>query len=152
VVNSRLDRARLYFKHRPTQLTLVADPERASHSAFGTPSLMTLHGLSRDEREALLSGPNAMRVDPTGELGTPLPFLEARHELNSRDGYVLTPEEEAVRAAGAGVETFFLIDREGVIRWRWIEAMERPNDIGLLPSPSELVAAARTVVASVSAV
>lgn len=141
VVNSPLARARLYFKHRPTPLVLAADPDRASHRAFGTPTLMTLHSLSREERDALLSGPDAMRIDPSGELDEPLPFVEVRAELNRRDGYVLTPEEEHVREGGAGLEVFFLIDRDGVIRWRWIEALEHPQRVGLFPSPSELIGA-----------
>ncbi|HEY7117875.1 MAG TPA: hypothetical protein VH475_14905, partial [Tepidisphaeraceae bacterium] len=84
VVNSPLDRARLYFSRRPTPLVLAADPERASYRAFGEPAapptLMTLHGLTLQQRDALLFGPDAIRVDPTGELAQPLPFQEARLE------------------------------------------------------------------------
>lgn len=145
VVNSALDRSRFYFTRRPTPLVLAADPERASHRAFGNPTLMTLHGLTREQRDALISGPDAVLVDPTGELGRPLPFIEARHELNRRDGYVLTPDEEAVRAAG-GMQMLFLIDRGGVIRLRWVEASERARDIGLLLPMSELLAGVETAV------
>ncbi len=155
VVNSPLDRARIYFTHRPTPLVLAADPERASHRAFGAPTLMALHGLTRDQRNALLSGPEAVLVDPAGELGQPMPFIDARHELNRRDGYVLTADEEQVRAAGATpvprlleqLNMLFLIDRGGVIRWRWIEAGERPRDIGLLLPMSHLLAEVGTAVA-----
>ena len=147
VVNSPLDRARFYFTRRPTPLVLAADPERASHRAFGAPTLMALHGLTRDQRDALLSGPEAVLVDPAGELGQPMPFIDARHELNRRDGYVLTADEEQVRAAGGGLQTLFLIDRGGVIRWRWIEAAEQPRDIGLLLPMSHLLAEVGTAVA-----
>ena len=150
VVNSPLDRARFYFTRRPTPLVLAADPERASHRAFGepaaTPTLMTRHGLTLEQRDALLFGPDAVRVDPTGELGQPLPFREARQELNRRDGYVLTPDEEERRAAGPGFQMLFLIDRNGVIRWRWVEASKRPRDIGLLLPMPELLLEIETMV------
>jgi len=145
VVNSPLDRARFYFTRRPTPLVLAADPERASHRAFGNPTLMAFHGLTRDQRDALMSGPDALRVDPAGELGQPLPFIEARDELNRRDGYVLTPDEEAVRAAG-GMQMFFLIDRGGGIRWRWVEASKRARDIGLLLPMPELLTGVETAI------
>jgi hypothetical protein len=94
VVNSPVDRARLYFTRRPTPLVLAADPERVSHRAFGgPPHLSTLHGLTSDQADALIHGPEAVLVDPTGELGQPTPFVAARHELNRRDGYVLTTGE-----------------------------------------------------------
>jgi len=148
VVNSPLDRARLYFTRRPTPLVLAADPERVSHRAFGGPlHLRTLHGLTSDEVDALLYGPEAVLVDPTGELGRPTPFVAARHELNRRDGYVLTADEEQVRAAGPGLQMLFLIDRGGVIRWRWIETAEQPRAFGRLFPLSGLLAEVGTTVA-----
>jgi hypothetical protein len=152
VVNSPLDRARLYFTRRPTPLVLAADPERVSHRAFGgPPHLSTLHGLTSDQADALIYGPEAVLVDPTGELGQPTPFVAARHELNRRDGYVLTTGEEQVRAAGPGLQMLFLIDRGGVIRWRWIETEKQVRDIGLLLPMSRLLAEVGTTVASADA-
>ena len=37
VVNTPLERARLYFKYRPARVLLAADPEAATHQAFGCP-------------------------------------------------------------------------------------------------------------------
>ena len=40
VVNTPIERARLYFRYRPVpNLLAAADPERASHRAFGLPNL-----------------------------------------------------------------------------------------------------------------
>ena len=149
VLNSPLDRARFYFTRRPTPLVLAADPERVSHRAFGGPMHMSvLHGLGQDQIAAILSdGPEGVRVDPTGELGQPTPYSTARHELNRRDGYVLTAEEEEVRAAGPGLQMLFLIDRDGVIRWRWIETEEHVRNIGLLLPMSRVLADVGTTVA-----
>ena len=148
VVNSPLDRARFYFTRRPTPLVLAADPERVSHRAFGGPVHMSaLHGLTQDQVAGILSGPEAVLVDPTGELGHPTPYPTARLELNRRDGYVLTAEEEEVRAAGPGLQMLFLIDRDGVIRWRWIETEEHVRNIGLLLPMSRVLAEVETTVA-----
>ena len=38
VVNTTLERARLYFKFRPTKMPLAADPEASTHRAFGVPA------------------------------------------------------------------------------------------------------------------
>lgn len=149
VVNSPLDRARFYFTRRPTPLVLAADPERVSHRAFGGPvHTSKLHGLTQDQIAAMLSdGPEALLVDPTGELGQPTPFITARHELNRRDGYVLTAEEEEVRAAGPGLQMLFLIDRDGVIRRRWIETEEHSRSLGLLLPMSRVLAEVEATVA-----
>ena len=37
VVNTPVERARLYFKYRPVRVLLAADPEAATHRAFGVP-------------------------------------------------------------------------------------------------------------------
>jgi hypothetical protein len=79
------------------------------------------------------------------------PFVAARHELNRRDGYVLTTGEVQVRAAGPGLQMLFLIDRGGVIRWRWIETEKQARDIGLLLPMSRLLAEVGTTVASADA-
>jgi hypothetical protein len=40
VVNTPIERARLYFRYRPVpNLLAAADPERVSHRAFGLPNL-----------------------------------------------------------------------------------------------------------------
>ena len=101
----------------------------------------TLHGLTQEQTLGVL-------IDPTRELGGPKPGGEARRELNRRDGYEPTPEEEEVRAGPQGLALMFLIDRGGVIRWRWVEAMRRPEDVGTFPSASELLGAAQSVIYS----
>jgi hypothetical protein len=149
VVNSPLDRARFYFTRRPTPLVLAADPERVSHRAFGGPPHMsTLHGLTQDQVAAIRFGREAVLVDPTGELGQPTPLAAARQELNRRDEYVLTADEEQVHAAGPGLQMLFLIDRGGVIRWRWLETQEDARALGLLFPMSRLLAEVGTTVAS----
>lgn len=38
VVNTQLDRARLYVRYRPTRLTLLADPDAVTHQAYRLPA------------------------------------------------------------------------------------------------------------------
>ena len=38
VVNTPLERARLYFKYRPARVLLAADPEAKTHRAFRVPA------------------------------------------------------------------------------------------------------------------
>jgi hypothetical protein len=53
-----------------------------------------------------------------------------------------------VRAGLQGLALMFLIDRGGVIQWRWVEAMRRPEDVGTFPSASEMLGAAQSVIYS----
>src|SRR2546426_2154928 len=73
VVNTPLERARLYFKYRPARVLLAADPEAATHRAFGVPEGVLV------EHESEASWPlrttmgqlQAALVNPTGELPEP---------------------------------------------------------------------------------
>jgi hypothetical protein len=141
IVSSPLERARLYFKYRPTKLLIAADPDRASHRPFGIPTMGTLHGLTQEQTLGIL-------IDPTGELGGPTPAGAARRELSRRDGYETTPEEDEMRSGPQGLAVMYLIDAGGVIRWRWVEAMRCPEDIGTFPRGSELLTATRSAVSS----
>src|SRR5512146_49486 len=71
VVNTPLERARLYFKYRPARVLLAADPEAATHRAFGAPDGV----LVEDESQAswllgtfTMGQLQASLVNPTGEL------------------------------------------------------------------------------------
>ena len=37
VINTPVERARLYFRHRPTPVTLLSDPDCLTHRAYGVP-------------------------------------------------------------------------------------------------------------------
>lgn len=69
-----LKRARLYFKYRPARVLLAAEPEAATHRAFGVPEGM----LVEDESQAswplgtfTMGQLQASLVNPTGELPAP---------------------------------------------------------------------------------
>ena len=145
VVNTTLDRARLYFKYRPARMPLAADPEASTHRLFGVPAFQigdTSQWPFRATPDELMS----LRVNPTGELPEALPPPEAAAELNRREGFQLTPVDEQIAAAHGGqLDGYFLLDREGIVRWAHIEAGERMADLGKFPTEADILAAARAL-------
>ena len=147
VVNTPLERARLYFKYRPARVLLTADPEATTHRSFGLPA----GTLVADESQAVwaqgtftMGQLQASLVNPTGELPEPQNVLMANETLNKKDGFELTEIDKQIAATHAfQLAGHFLIDREGIIRWLQIEGIERIGDLAKFPSDEEIVAAAR---------
>ena len=149
VVNTPLERARLYFKYRPTRVLLAADPEAATHRAFGVPAGVIVE---KESEASWAKGTLTLRqlqatlINPTGELPEPQNVFGAGETLNKRDGFEMTEIDGQIAAThgmqGAG---HCLIDREGIIRWLQIEAGERIGDLGKFPSDEEILAAARAL-------
>jgi peroxiredoxin len=146
VVNTPLERARLYFRHFPTPVVLLSDPQCETHRAFGIPRIEFLPedgapgGWPRTRPQEFA----AARIDPTGELGQPTQPMEANGVLNRKDGFELTPaDDEVFRAHGTQFAGEFLIDREGVVRWSWTEAPQSANELCRFPTAAETLAAAR---------
>lgn len=147
VVNTPLERARLYYKYRPARVLLAADPEAATHRAFRVPAGV----LVEDESEAswargtvTMGQMQAALINPTGELPTPQNPFEAMATLNQRDGFEPTEVDHQIAAAhGMQLGGHFLIDREGIIRWGQIEASEQIGDLSKFPGDEEILRAAR---------
>jgi peroxiredoxin len=146
VVNTPLDRARLYFKHRPVEVLLAADPEAATHRSFGLPAgaVIETEAQSAWPLRVTLRQLQAARINPTGELPAPLDPFTANDALNQRDGFAPSEVDQQIAAAhGTQLAGYFLIDRSGIIRWLFVEAAERIGDLAKFPSEDEIVDAAR---------
>ena len=150
VINTPLERAQLYFRYRPTPLILLSDPDCRTHRLFGIPRIEFVEPgagpakwpRTRPEDFA------AARIDPTGELGAPTQPVEANGVLNRKDGFELTAADEAIVAVhGAQFAGQFLLDRDGIVRWRWTEAPNSPNELCRFPSAAEMIEAARGLAA-----
>jgi peroxiredoxin len=147
VVNTPLERARLYFKYRPARVLLTADPEAATHRLFGLPE----GTLVADESQAswaqgtfTMGQIQASLVNPTGELPEPQNVLMANETLNKKDGFELTETDKQIAAKHAfQLAGHFLIDRGGIIRWLQIEGIEGIGDLAKFPSDEEILRAAR---------
>jgi len=148
VINTPVDRAKLYFRHRPTPVMLLSDPECLTHQAFGVPRIVMLPDGSSEQAvwPYRASGAQFMasRINPTGELPGPTFPLDANGVLNAMDGFQM---EEADNATLANHPTqlvgHFLVDGAGMVAWVQIEAPEGPNGISTFPTPQQLIAAAK---------
>ena len=150
VINTPLERARLYFRHRPTPVTLLSDPECSTHDAFGVPHIEFVP----DEAAATAKWPQtgtmaqfmAARHNPGGVLAEPLQPMESNMVLNTRDGFEMLEADNAILAAhGTQLAGHFLIDGTGIVRWTQIEAPGGPNELGTFPSTAQILAALDTL-------
>jgi peroxiredoxin len=148
VVNTPVERARLYFTHRPARVLLAADAEAELHRAFGVPAFTPVEdpAMARWPWRATMDQFQANLINPTGELPKPLNGFEANEALNRMDRFELTDvDRQVVSAHGSQLVGHFLIDRRGIVRWAHVEAGVRMTDIGRFPSDEDLLAAARAL-------
>lgn len=144
VVNTPIERARLYFRYHPLPNLLAAsDPERLSHRAFGLPNLEFTENETEWPHKVGMNVVMSMQVDMPGELPAPMNWPAAAEYLNNKDGYEITEADQRMAATGQG-QLFgqFLLDREGVVRWSFTEVPEGGHRMFAAPSPQELMSAA----------
>jgi peroxiredoxin len=150
VVNTPLERARLYVRHRPSPMLLLADANAVSHRAFAVPAPVltprTAGGRSEWPWHETVERMSTVRIDSPDESAVQLLLFEANDLLNQRDGFELTDaDRHSQQAHGTQLIGYFAIDRDGVIRWRYLEAERRPEDIGTGPTETELLGAGRAL-------
>lgn len=147
VVNSPIERARLYYRYHPLpNLLAAADPERASHRAFGLPMLEFTQNETVWPRKVGMDVIMATRVQLPSEFDTPINAMEATKIMNERDGYEVSEEEKRIDPANGGqLIGEFLLDRDGIIRWSFTEVAEGGRNMFGAPTPDELMSAAAQV-------
>src|SRR5258708_808411 len=95
VVNPPIERARFYSRYRPMpNLLAAADPERASHRAFGLPNLEFTQDESDWPRKVAMSQMMSMKINVTGELPEPLDPIAALAALTQMVGYEITDPDQ----------------------------------------------------------
>ena len=135
VVNTPVERARLYFRYHPApDLLAASDPERASHRAFGL-------------REVGMDKVMGIRIDLPGELPEPMDPMAMDEFLNKKEGYeIMEADQQMMASAKELLVGQFLIDRGGIVRWSFTEGLEDGPDITFkTPNPEELMSAASQV-------
>lgn len=147
VVNTPIERARLYFRYHPMPNLLAAsDPERASHRAFGLPNLEFTENETNWPYKVAMAVAKEMRVDIPGELPGPMDAMTAGEILNKRDNYEVTEADEQMMATGHGqLVGQFLLDRQGIVRWSFTEVPEGGRYMFGGPNPQELMSAVSEV-------
>lgn len=148
VINTPVERARLYFRHRPTAVTLLSDPDCLTHRAYGVPYGVFLPEGSPEKAawpyRATLEQFGAARINPNGVLPAPTQPMEANFVLNAKDGFQMEAADEAMLAAHpTQLVGHFLVDAAGIVRWAEIEAPDGPDGISTFPTAAQLIAAAK---------
>ena len=147
VVNTPIERARLYFRYHPLPNLLAAsDPERISHRAFGLPNLEFTENETEWPRKVGMDVIMSMPVEMPGELPGPMIRPAAADLLNQKDGYEVTEDDKRMMAAGSG-QLFgqFLLDRQGIVRWSFTEVPDGGQHMFGMPDARELMSAASQV-------
>jgi peroxiredoxin len=144
VVNTPIDRARLYFRYHPIPDFLAAsDPERTSHAAFGLPNLQFTESETAWPYKVALSDVKGMRVSIGNDMPQPMEPFAALDYLNKKDAFDVTPADEQMIASGVGqLVGQFLLDREGIVRWTFTEVDEGGRRMFGAPSGDEVMSAA----------
>ena len=139
VVGTPAQRGQAYLKYRPAPITVAADAQSEVHRAYGLPRFPG----ARETVAALQAAP----IDPLGNLPEPRPLKEVAEALSKDDPYEWTDaDQEAFVAQQVQTTGQFLIDRQGIVRWRNVEC-EKEGAPGLTryPSDEELLSAARNL-------
>lgn len=147
VINTPIERARLYFRYHPMpNLLAAADPERASHRAFGLPTLEYTENESDWPRKLGMNAVMNMRLQ-LPELSEPMNPVDASEVLNKADGYETTADDQKMMATGSNGQLIgeFLLDRDGIVRWSFTEVPEGGRRMFGLPNSQELMSAASQV-------
>ena len=148
VVNTPIDRARLYFRYHPVpNLLAAADPERVSHRAFGLPNLEFTEDEDAWPYKIAQKTIMAMKVNMPGELPEPMDPIAAMAYLDKAEGYQITEADERMMATGAGqLVGEFLLDRDGVVRWSFTEVPDGGQNMFGAPRRDELMSVASAMV------
>ena len=138
VVATPRENAELYFKYRPCAIRLASDPHLSTHLAYGVPK--------PPATPELMDALSQVKINPTGELPSPLPIPEAAAALSKLDGYQENDTDRAdLERQWSQLKGQFMIDRDGVVRWVYIECAEEGlAGLGKLPSIDDLLQAARS--------
>ncbi|RWC33848.1 redoxin domain-containing protein [Mesorhizobium sp.] len=147
VVNTPIERARLYFRYHPMPNLLAAsDPERASHRAFGLPNLEFTQNETNWPYKVSMAAVKDMLVDIPSELPGPMDPIAAGEILDKKDHYEMTEADEQMMASGHGqLVGQFLLDRQGIVRWSFTEVPEGGRYMFGAPNPQELMSAVSQV-------
>lgn len=147
VVNTPVERARLYFRYHPISGLLAAsDPGRVSHRAFGLPLLELTENETDWPNKVGMDVVKTMKVDRPGELPGPMNPAAAGDLLNEMDGYEMMEADQQVRIPGhLQLVGQFLLDRDGVVRWSFTEVEGQGSNMGRALNPQELISAAAQV-------
>lgn len=135
VIGTTLHNARLYYRYHPTRMAIAVDPALITHRAYRLPKV-----------EATWEVVSAMRRNPSGELPEALPLWEATKALGRLDGFkpTDTDRDDGKRTWNQSVGEF-LIDRDGIVRWLYVEGATAADYNAKFSSEEALLSAAHAL-------
>jgi len=146
VVTTPVERARLYFRYRPTRLALASDTAMSLHHALGLPAFHVTEEAMQWPASISMADLQNTRVNPDGELDEAVSLPEAGKLLDRKDGFTYEKGDgEEAMATWNQLGGTLLIDEHGIVRWAVVEAMEGPASIAEGMSEAEILAAAEAI-------
>ena len=135
VVGTKLENARLYYRHHPTRMAIAVDPDVATHRTYGLPRI-----------EASWEVVSSKPVNPSGELPEALPLWEATKALGRLDGFkpTDTDRDDGKRTWDQSIGEF-LIDRDGIVQWLYMEGRTVADYMARFPPEEELLSVAHAL-------
>jgi peroxiredoxin len=135
VVATEPERAQFYFRFRPPRMAMGADPELLTHHAYGLPNVPLTPGTVKVARAAAARELRRLNQEVTDHP------LAAFRRL---DGYEPTELDQAEQQRHQHQLTGqFLIDRNGVVRYTYVEGAGEGLAEFDMPSEEEILAAAQ---------
>jgi len=147
VVSTPIERARLYFCYHPMPgLLAAADPGRTSHRAFGLPTMQFTEDETAWPQKVAIRDAKSMRVNLPDDMPEPMDPFAALEYLNKKDAYDITEADQQMMATGMGqLIGQFLLDRDGVVRRTFTEAIEGGRYLFGAPTAEEVMSAASRI-------
>ena len=142
VLNTDLAHAKAYYGRLGFGLALAVDPEWDTHRRYGLTE--TKIGLGKTDWPRKVNPLDLMRVKIGPEDGPPksLTFMRASAAMDRAEGYKPRLADKAGQIKnGLTNSGYVLMDRMGIIRWRWVEGSESQNEMFKFPSSDTVVAA-----------
>jgi peroxiredoxin len=121
VVIASPQRSRQYFRHFPPSFPMAAAPDRAIHRAYGLPEV--------SRTPELMQETDHRAAEILRELGLQASAGHAVAVFRTSGGFEMTTEDEAELRRPLQSVAYFLIGRDGVIRWLLA-------DPGIVPLPN----------------
>lgn len=135
VVNTEPARGRLYYGRLGLGMTVAADADWTTHRAYGLRRPEVTEGKTAWPQTINLEEFLAVRVNPNDELPQAVSPLEGNDVLNRSDGFEPNEVDRRIQGdhgmTGAG---YALIDKAGVLRWRWLQGDAGLDELVRFPS------------------